>query len=153
MAVSAKKEKKEEFKQLNLDIKEPFSNKYFKIKGAFDRKIISLEVLKFLKDPLLWAVIVIGGIFTLHQAYMIYSNYSSLPTLLPILKYFITPKEQLASKDLLYIYPSISGVSIILTLILTPKYYNRERNFVKLLMTCCLLCCIAQSIILIDLIS
>ena len=44
MAVSAKKEKKEEFKQLNLDIKEPFSNKYFKIKGAFDKKIINLEV-------------------------------------------------------------------------------------------------------------
>lgn len=153
MAVHSKKEKKEEYKQLNLDIKEPFSNKYFKIKGAFDKKIISLEVLKFLKDPLLWAVLVIGVIFTIYQLYIIQTNYQSLPTVLPILKYFITAKEQLVSKELLYIYPSISAISLLLTILLTPKYYNRERSFVKLLMSCCLLCCIAQTIILIDLIS
>lgn len=153
MAVSAKKEKKEEYKQLNLDIREPFSNKFFKIKGIFDKKILSLEVLKFLKDPLLWAVLVIGVIFTIYQLYIIQTNYQSLPTVLPILKYFITAKEQLVSKELLYIYPSISAISLLLTILLTPKYYNRERSFVKLLMSCCLLCCIAQTIILIDLIS
>lgn len=153
MAVHSKKEKKEEYKQLNLDIREPFYNKFFKIKGIFDKKILSLEVLKFLKDPLLWAVLVIGVIFTIYQLYIIQTNYQSLPTVLPILKYFITAKEQLVSKELLYIYPSISAISLLLTILLTPKYYNRERSFVKLLMSCCLLCCIAQTIILIDLIS
>lgn len=148
-----RKNSDEEYKQLGLDIKEPFSNKFYKVKGKIDKTTTKLEILKFLKDPLVWAVVVIGAILIAQQVYLIHKNLDSLPTYLPIYKYHMAMQNKLTNKTYIYIYPAISTCAMLLSLILTPRCYNRERSLVKLLMITTLLCIISQSIILIELIA
>jgi len=142
----------EEYTQLGLDIKEPFSNKFYKVKGKIDKTTTRLEILKFLKDPLLWAVVVIGTILIIQQIFLIRQNFDSLPKYLPIYKYNMAIQNKLTDKVYIYIYPAISACAMLFSLILVPRCYNGEKSLVKLLMITTLLCIISQSIILIELI-
>ena len=92
------KTEEEQYKQLDLEIEEPFKNRFYKIKKDFDDVIIKLEVVKFLKDPLVWAALMAFLILTLYQVYIISTNINSLPTSLPIFKFYINPKNILAPK-------------------------------------------------------
>lgn len=145
--------KKEESKQLGLDIKEPFKNRFFKVKGNVDSKMRQMEVRRFFREPFLWLALVIGIILILHQVTLILQNIDLLPSYLPIFKFYLASQEQLAEKIYIYIYPIISASVLFLSFLFTVRYYNRERNFTKILLLSSLLCIFAQSIILIDLIS
>lgn len=149
----SKKKKIPKEEQLDLDIKEPLKNKFFKVKGRVDLAILQFEIKKFLKDPLLWAMIIIGMIFIAQQILLIYKDIDTLPKYLPVFKYFLSAQDKLALKEYIYIYPLISIVVFLVSLISTSKNYNRERNFTKLLMASTLLCIISQSIILVDLMA
>lgn len=149
----SKKKKIPKEEQLDLDIKEPFKNKFFKVKGRFDLAILQFEIKKFLKDPLLWAMIIIGMIFIVQQILLIYKDIDTLPKYLPVFKYFLSAQEKLTLREYIYIYPLISIIVFVVSLISTSKNYNRERNFTKLLMASTLLCIISQSIILVDLMA
>ncbi len=149
----SKKKKIPKEEQLDLDIKEPLKNKFFKVKGRVDLAILQFEIKKFLKDPLLWAMIIIGMIFIAQQILLIYKDIDTLPKYLPVFKYFLSAEDKLALKEYIYIYPLISIVVFLVSLISTSKNYNRERNFTKLLMASALLCIVSQSIILVDLMA
>lgn len=153
MSKAKKSVKEDEYKQLGLEIKEPFSNKFYKIKRDFDTTVLKFEILKFLKDPILWAMLVIGAILILYQIYAIQKDFDSLPQYLPIYKYFMIVQDKLVEKKFIWIYPIISTAILIPSLILIPRNYNREKSLIKLLMIVILLCIIAQSIILIELLS
>ena len=75
--------------QLDLGIKEPFKNRFYKVKDKADRAVRRLEVRKYLKDPLTWAMIIISIILILTHIYLIYSNWNNYPSLIPIFKYQI----------------------------------------------------------------
>jgi len=147
-----KQEKKEEVKQLDLGIKEPFKNRFFKIKRSFDLAVLKFEVRKFLKDPLVWATLVITLILVAQQVYLIYTNLPLLPELLPIFRYFIAVSQKLAVKDYVIIFPTISMVTLLLSFSFTSRYYNSEKALTKILLFTSLLCTISQTLILIDLI-
>jgi len=90
----------EEPKQLNLDIKEPFKNKFYKAKRNFDFAVLKLEVIKFLKDPLVWSVIIWGGCLSLFQINSIITNIEKLPTLIPLFKFFNSPRISSPQKNI-----------------------------------------------------
>jgi len=143
-------EKKEQ--QLDLGIKEPFKNRLFKIKRNIDLAILKFEVRKFLKDPLLWATLVIGIVLIGHQIYLILNNFTDLPVYLPIFKYFISIPRKLVIKDYIVVFPIISFIVLALSLIFTSRYYNSEKVLTKFLLFASMLCTVSQSIILIHLI-
>ena len=144
---------KQEEKQLDLGIKEPFKNRFYKIKGKTDKAVQRLEVRKYLKDPLTWAVIIIGIILIATQGYYIYQNWDKFPTLIPIFKYQLQNIEKLAPKEFILTFPIISFVSLIFTTVVTSKYYSREKYLTKFLLVATLLNILSQSIILFELIQ
>lgn len=151
--ISSTRKKEDQNTQLGLKIKEPFKNKFFKIKGKTDSLLIQLEVRKFLKDIFFWFVLVISLLMIAYQVYIIVVNLNSLPSLLPILRYNIAASAKLTSKIYLVIYPAISLVSLAAATFLTIRVYNREKFLTKLLLLSALLCCVSMTISLIQLIN
>lgn len=148
-----KKIEKEEVKQLDLEIKEPFKNKFYKAKREFDTAVLQLEVRKFLKDPLVWAVIVISVILIYFQIESILNNFEKLPSYLPILKFYSSASKQLIETRHIYIFPILSGLILLASMIVISRNYNREKNLVKLLLTGTLISTLFLTIVLINLVS
>jgi len=149
----SKKEPQEESKQLDLGIKEPFKNRLFKIKRSIDFAVLRFEVRKFLKDPLVWATLVIGLVLIAQQVYLILENLSDLPVYVPIFRYFLSAEEKLTQKDYIFIFPLISIITLLLSMLFTSRYYNNEKKLTRLLLFSSLLSSISQSLILIDLVN
>ncbi|HRY22263.1 MAG TPA: hypothetical protein P5311_00650 [Candidatus Dojkabacteria bacterium] len=149
----SKKEPQEESKQLDLGIKEPFKNRFFKIKRSIDFAVLRFEVRKFLKDPLVWATLVIGLVLIGQQVSLILENLSNLPVYVPIFRYFLSAEEKLTQKDYIFIFPLISIITLLLSMLFTSRYYNNEKKLTRLLLFSSLLSSISQSLILIDLIN
>ena len=147
-----KGKEKDKDQQLDLGIKEPFKNRFFKIKNKISLAILRFEVRKFLKDPLVWACIVISLMLIGHQIYVILIHFDRLPVYLPIFRQFISVPRKLVEKEYIIVFPIISSFAFTLSLLFTSRYYNSERILTKFLLFASLLCIISQSIILIDLI-
>lgn len=148
-----KRTEQEEVKQLDLEIKEPFKNKFYKAKREFDTAVLQLEVRKFLKDPLVWAVLVISIILIYFQVQTILNNLKVLPTYLPILRFYSFPSKQLIETKYIYLLPILSGSLLIIPMIFISRNYNREKNLVKLLLVSVLISVIFLTVILINLVS
>lgn len=148
-----KKNVKEEPKQLGLDIKDPFKNKLYKAKREFDFAVLKLEVIKFLKDPLVWAVIVFGVILIAFQVNLIFHKFESLPSLIPLFKFYSFPKDILTRKEYIYSIPSLSTLIALSTLILVSQNYNKEKSLTKILLICALVSTFFLSIILVQIIK
>ena len=149
----SRKEPKEESKQLNLGIKEPFKNRFFRIKRSIDFAVLKFEVRKFLKDPLVWATLTIGLVLIAQQIYLILENLSDLPVYIPVFRYFLSAEQKLAQKDYIFVLPLISTIALLLSMFFTSRYYNNEKKLTKLLLFSSLLSTISQSLILIDLVN
>lgn len=143
--------KQQEEKQLDLGIKDPFKNKILKIKGKTDVMILQFEVRKFLKDTFFWFVIVSNTVMLAQQGFWLYNNFQKFPSLTPILNYNLAPENRITDKNFLFILPIISLLSIIIGVIVTAKYYNKEKMLTRFILLCTLLASISGSIILIHL--
>jgi hypothetical protein len=148
-----KKELQQEPKQLELGIKEPFKNRFFKIKRSIDFAVLRFEVRKFLKDPLVWATLTIGLVLIAQQISIILENFSTLPVYVPIFRHFLSAEKKLAQRDYIFIFPMISLIALLLSMLFTSRYYNNEKKLTRLLLFSSLLSSISQSLILIDLVN
>ncbi len=151
--VSSVQKKEDKNIQLGLKIKEPFKNKFFKIKGKTDSLLTQLEVRKFLKDIFFWFVLIISLLLIAYQIYIIVISLNNLPSLLPILRYNIATSAKLTSRTYLVIYPAISLISLVTATFLAIKIYNREKFLTKLLLLATLLCSVSMTVSLIQLIN
>jgi len=142
----------EEPKQLDLDIKEPLSNKFYKAKRQFDFAVLKLEVIKFLKDPLVWALIVSGVILLFFQTNTIQQNFTEMPQYVPLFKFYLSSKDILASRKYIYAIPIISGCMVLITIFLVSRNYNREKNLTKILLVSTIMCILFLTIILLQII-
>lgn len=147
------KKPKEKVTQLDFGIKEPFKNKYFKAKGKTEKIVRKIEVKKSLRDPLTWGVVIIGLVLIATQGYLIHLKIDNLPSLLPVFQYQIQHTSKLVDKWYVLIYPIISGVVLLLSIITTSKFYSREVYLSKLLLVVAFLSSLSSTIILVDLIN
>ena len=129
-----KTEKEIEPKQLGLEIKEPAKNKFYKAKRKFDFAVLKLEVIKFLKDPLVWAVLVFGIVMIAFQVNLIFKNINSIPKYVPLFRFYIAPKNMLVESKYIYIVPILTGVIVLISMIFVSKNYNREKHLTKILL-------------------
>lgn len=148
-----KKEKEEKPEQLDLGIKEPFKNKFFKIKNTLDLALLKFEVRKFLKDPLVWATLMICLALIAQQIYLVITNLQSLPSYIPIFRHFISVPRKLVEKDYIIIFPTISIIALLFSFLFTSRYYNSERALTKILLFTSILCSVSQSLMIINLVN
>ena len=133
--------------QLDLGIKEPFKNRFYKVKDKADRAVRRLEVRKYLKDPLTWAMIIISIILILTQIYLIYSNWNNYPSLIPIFKYQIQNINKLGESIYILIFPILSLLSLLFSSIIISKYYSREKYLTKFILVASFLNTFSQTIV------
>ena len=143
----------EKTKQLDLGMKEPFKNKLFKLKGKTDKALLQIEVKKFFKDAFFWFVITFTTAMLLQQGYVIYTSYNRIPTLLPILTYNLDTDKTLTDRNYIFIFPAITLFCYIIAMIVTTKFYNREKMLSKFILLCTLLTGVASTILLVYLIQ
>ena len=149
----AKKQKapQQEEKQLDLGMKDPFKNKVLKIKGKTDVMLLQIEVKKFLKDAFFWFVIVSNTGMLIQQGLWLYNNIQRFPSLAPVLNYNLMPDDRVTDKNFLFAFPLITLIGIIISIIVTTKYYNKEKMLTKFILLCTFLASISGSIVLIHL--
>lgn len=143
--------KPKEEKQLDLGMKDPFKNKILKIKGKTDVMLLQFEVKKFFKDSFFWFVIVSNTVLLLQQGFWLHNNIEKFPSLTPVLNYNLSSNDRITNKNFLYIFPIITLLSLIIGIIVTVKYYNKEKMLIKFILLCTLLATISASITLIHL--
>lgn len=140
--------KKEEIKQLDLGIKEPFKNKICKIKGKTEIMLLQIEVKKFLMDSFFWLVTVITTIMLGQQLLLLSQSYKKLPSFMPVLNYNLEADTRLTSKEFIFIFPVMTLICLIMSIVTTAKYYNREKMLSKFILLGTLLVGISSSILL-----
>jgi len=143
--------KPKEEKQLDLGMKDPFKNKILKIKGKTDVMLLQFEVKKFFKDSFFWFVIVSDMIMLVQQGFWLHNNIEKFPSLTPILNYNLSSENRITNRDFLYIFPIITLLSLIIGIIVTAKYYNKEKMLIKFILLCTVLASVSASIMLIHL--
>lgn len=149
--VKKQKAPKQEEKQLDLGMKDPFKNKILKIKGKTDTMLLQFEVKKFLKDAFYWFIIVSNSVLLIQQGLWLHENIGKFPSLTPVLNYNLDAELRVTNKYFLYIFPMITLIGIIIGIIVTVKYYNKEKMLTKFILLCTLLASVSGSIMLIQL--
>lgn len=125
-----KKEKKE--KQLDFGLKNSPKNIYYKYKDQYELWLAGLETKKFMKDPLTWFSLIFSSTFIAIQMYLIEST-KKIPTEIPIFNYFINPSRRIASDEYIYMLPMVCLLVLISTMILSNRYYHKERDLSKVI--------------------
>jgi hypothetical protein len=149
--VKKQKAPKQEEKQLDLGMKDPFKNKILKIKGKTDTMLLQFEVKKFLKDAFYWFIIVSNSVLLIQQGLWLHENIGKFPSLTPVLNYNLNAELRVTNKYFLFIFPIITLIGIIIGIIVTVKYYNKEKMLTKFILLCTLLASVSGSIMLIQL--
>lgn len=129
-----KSEVEQEPKQLDLEIKEPVKNKFYKAKGKFDLAVLKLEVIKFLKDPLVWIMLVFGVVMIAFQMNLILKNIDTIPKYVPLFRFYLAPKNILVEAKYIYLIPVLTGIIVLISAIFVSRNYNREKYLTKILL-------------------
>ena len=128
------KEKRKKDDQLELNLKQSVFSGIAKYKNRFELFRAKWDIKRYTKSNWVWFTIIISLSLLITQIYTIVEKFSSLPTKLPILQIYIDANKTLIAKDLIYLIPAISLILIIVDVIFSNKYYNKERNLANTLL-------------------
>jgi len=143
-------EKKKKEKQLEFGLKNTPKNVYFKYKEQYEIWLAGLETKKYVKDPLTWFTIIMSSTLIGTQIYLIEKEIQ-IPSKVPILRYFLNPSKRLIPNEYIYSIPISCFVLLTITIILTNRYYHRERELSKILSIVTLLANISICVVFIKL--
>lgn len=132
-----KKSKNEENPQLDLQLKEPWTNKIWKYIGVLRKKLTWLDLQKFLKEPNSW-LLLIAIISVLALTYNYFANvYQYLPTEIPLLYNYNNLELRLIDSSKLYTLVILSVATSIITILIAYKSYNQKKylSYILLLIT------------------
>lgn len=143
-------EKKKKEKQLEFGLKNTPKNVYYKYKEQYEIWLAGLETKKYIKDPLTWFTIILSATLIGTQLYLIEKEVR-IPTKLPIFSYFLNPSKRLVSEEYIYLLPIFCAVLLIISIVLTNRYYHRERELSRILSIVTLLANISVCVVFIKL--
>lgn len=141
-----KKEKEKKEKQLDFGLKNPPQNIYYKYKDQYEIWLSGLETHRFMKDLLMWFVLIMSVSLISTQIYTIL-NLEILPSKIPVLNYFFSLHLRLVDSFWIYFFPSLSILVLFFGFLFANKYYHRERELSKLLLVAILLSTLSLSVI------
>jgi len=133
------KKKKELEPQLDLELKEPFTNKISAVKGKVVKSLLYLDTKKYFRDPLIW-LFIIGALTAIFlQCYYLFVYFDSLPNTVPLLTMYLNLEQRLVNKYWLLAIPTLSFSMLIGSIILSVKSFNIARVITFITMFVCLL--------------
>lgn len=147
-----KKEKKEKDSQLDLGLKNSPKNTYYKYKGKYSIWLAGLDTRKYLKDVLVWFVLIFSITFIGSQVYTIV-NLENTPSSIPIFNYYIEFAPRLVNSQWIYMIPALGLLSLIVGVIFSSYYYHKERALSKTLLLATILTNLSICVIFFKLIS
>jgi hypothetical protein len=139
--------------QLKLSLKESFFSGIATYKNRFELFRAKWDIKRYTKSNWVWFTIIISLSLLVTQIYTILEDFSSLPTKIPIFQIYIDAQKTLAKKEFIYLIPGISILVIILGILFSNKYYNKERNLANTLLWSMLLSVAVATLALIRLIG
>ena len=140
-------------KQLNLGLKQSPFNLLFKQKDRFDLFRARWDTKRYTKSTWVWFTIVLSFSLIATQIVTILENISLLPQQIPVFQFYVDNVARLAPQDFIYSAPAVSSLLLILGIIFSNKYYNKERNLANTLLLACLLSIFLITVSLIRLIN
>ncbi|GAB4161083.1 MAG: hypothetical protein Fur003_4530 [Candidatus Dojkabacteria bacterium] len=125
----AKPEVKEE--QLGLGLVEPGSNKVHKLRRKLKDRFLYFETRRFIKSPYSWVSVMLSLALLATQLYYILNFINKLPSIIPIYSNSIDLAARLAPQSALYIFPALSLIIIIVTVVSGYRLYNTRRELIN----------------------
>ena len=119
-------EKKKE--QLNLKLKESPLNGLAKYKERFELYRAKWDIRKYTKSTWVWFTIVLSFSLIATQLISIIEEFSILPKKTPIFQIYVNPDDTLTSSSLIYLAPILSFIIVIAGIVVSNRYYNKERD-------------------------
>ena len=147
------KEKVKKNDQLQLSLKQSFFSGIAKYKNRFELFRAKWDIKRYTKSNWVWFTIIISISLLITQVFTILEKFSLLPTKLPILQVYIDASSTLIKKEFIYLIPGISLLLIIIDVVFSNKYYNKERNLANTLLWTMILAVTIATLALIRLID
>ncbi|MCK9415625.1 MAG: hypothetical protein PHG60_01585 [Candidatus Dojkabacteria bacterium] len=122
------REKKEQNKQLGLKLKESPLNSIAKYKERFELFRAQWDIKRYTKSNWVWLIIILSVALLVTQIYTIQESIHLLPKKIPLFQIYVDANKTLAPTKYVYLIPIISASILILGIIFSNKYYNRERS-------------------------
>jgi len=144
-------EKKEE--QLNLRLKESPLNGLAKYKERFELFRAKWDIRKYTKSSWVWFSIVLSFSLIATQLFTILEEYSLLPKKTPIFQIYVNSEDTLATSSLIYLAPILSFLIVIAGIVVSNRYYNKERDLSNTLLWAMFLANLVITIALIRIIN
>ncbi len=119
-------EKKED--QLNLKLKESPLNGLTKYKERFELFRAKWDIRKYTKSSWVWFCIILSFSLIATQLFTILENYTLLPKKIPVFQIYINAQDRLASSSFIYLAPILSFLIVIAGIVVSNRYYNKERD-------------------------
>jgi hypothetical protein len=119
-------EKKEE--QLNLKLKESPLNSITKYKERFELFRAKWDIRKYTKSSWVWFCIILSFSLIATQLFTILEDYSLLPQKIPIFQIYVNAEDTLAPSSFIYLPPILSFLTVIAGIVVSNRYYNKERD-------------------------
>ncbi len=132
------KKKKEKEKQLDFGLRNTPKNVYYKYKDQYELWLAGLETKKFIKDPFTWFSIIISLTFIITEIFTIETS-GAIPSKIPILNYYTNPIKRLSSNEYIYLFPLLGIVTLLGSIVLSNRFYHKERDLAKVLLLIMLL--------------
>jgi hypothetical protein len=147
------KKSKTETKQLDLKLKQSPFNAIAKYKERFEFFRAKWDIRRYTKSTWVWFTITISISLIVTQIFTIQENISRFPKFIPIFQIFIDADKSLGQTNFIYLVPGISLLILVLGIVISNKYYNKERNLSNTLLWSMLLANFIITIALIRLIN
>jgi hypothetical protein len=119
---------KQKKNQLDLDLKESPLNSIAKYKERFELFRAKWDIRRYTKSSWVWLTIILSISMIVTQLYTVQETIKTLPNMIPLLQIYVDSNQTLVSTNYIYLAPIISGLIILLGIIFSNKYYNKERE-------------------------
>ena len=132
--MSKTKEKKQEEKQLEMGLKEPFFNRFYKIKAKWEKLFAILETKRFFKSSSNWMMILI--LIVLNLLLFNYFNYSTelLPAEIPLMQHTMDLAKRLVDINSIKYIPHVTSGLTVVGILISNKLYNKKEYLSNLIL-------------------
>jgi len=128
------KKKKEEAKQLSLGLKSPFSNYLTSVNAKISDSFKVFELMKYAKDATVWIINTLTISMLALQTWILMGKVPELPTKIPLVEYYNIDAMKLIDRQFLFVVPGLTALLVLSSILLSYKWFNKEKILVKFLL-------------------
>ncbi len=129
-----KEKKKDEVKQYELGLKEPFTNRFWKLRNSINERFIRFEKFRFLRNTPFWMLLSLIILLNVLVIDYFIELTRVAPDMVPLLNNFIRLEPRLVEREVLYFLPLFLGSFSIYLLITAIYIFNRKPYFSMLVL-------------------